>query len=63
MWNNHKSYTLLVGLENDIILLETMVNFFTKVDIDLPYNPPILLSREMNVCSPKTPVQNCSQKL
>lgn len=63
MWNNHKSYTLLRGLENDTILLEKMVKFFTKVDIHLPCNPAILLSREMNVCSPKTPVQNFTEAL
>ena len=42
MWNDGNSYLLLVGTQNGTATLEDR-KFLTKLSIDLPYNPEMML--------------------
>ena len=43
MWGKENSHSLLVGMQNGTATLEYSWQFLTKLNILLPYDPPIVL--------------------
>jgi hypothetical protein len=62
-WEKRNSCTLLVGMKASATALEKIWKFLKNLNIDLPYDPAILLlgiyPKECNTVTPKPPAHPC----